>query len=106
MRPAGLEVGFCGAKPLSGVLLGKWFGERFAVRPLISLGQNSMMVYIVHIEMVYGLFTLLKPHAATIPQASMGLFVIFLAILVMTKTREAMKGRWNEVPGWVGLRRR
>ncbi len=84
-----------GARPI--------FGERFTVRPLISLGQNSMMVYVVHIEMVYGLFTILKPRAATVPQASMGLFVIFLAMLVMTKTRFAMRGRWKEVPAWVGL---
>ncbi len=88
-----------GARPL---LPGK-LGERLAVRPLISLGQNSLMVYWVHIEMVYGLFTILKPRAATISQATMGLFVIFVAMLVMTKARFAMRGRWKEVPTWVGL---
>lgn len=88
-----------GARP---IFPGK-LGERFEVRPLISLGQNSMMVYIVHIEMVYGLFTILYPRSQGIAAASWGLLLIFVAMVVMTRTRFAMRGRWREVPGWVGL---
>jgi uncharacterized membrane protein len=55
--------------------------------PLIQLGQTSLLVYWVHIEFVYGRFSLLPKRAETIPGASRGLLEIFLFMLILSLLR-------------------
>jgi uncharacterized membrane protein len=61
--------------------------------PLIQLGKTSLLVYWVHIELVYGRFHILPPHSQTILGASKGLLTIFLAMLVLSLGRTAWKAR-------------
>jgi uncharacterized membrane protein len=71
--------------------------------PLIQLGQTSLLVYWVHIEFVYGRFSLLPKRAESILGATRGLLEIigFMLILSLLRTRIDWK-RMN----WKELRRR
>ena len=64
--------------------LGSW-ATRFS--PLIQLGQTSLLVYWVHIEFVYGRFSLLPKRAQSIPTATRGLVEIFLFMLILSVIR-------------------
>jgi len=57
--------------------------------PLIQLGQTSLLVYWVHIEFVYGRFSLLPKRAVGIATATRGLaeICLFMLILSMLRTR-------------------
>jgi uncharacterized membrane protein len=55
--------------------------------PLIQLGQTSLLVYWVHIEFVYGRFSLLPKRAVGIRSASLGLLTIFLMMLALSLLR-------------------
>jgi uncharacterized membrane protein len=65
--------------------------------PLIQLGQASLLVYWVHIELVYGRFSILPKHIQSIRSASLGLLTIFLAMLLLAFLRTKMKGRGVEI---------
>jgi hypothetical protein len=55
--------------------------------PLIQLGQTSLLVYWVHIEFVYGRFSILPKRAQSIPTATRGLVEIFLFMLLLSLVR-------------------
>lgn len=57
--------------------------------PLIQLGQTSLLVYWVHIEFVYGRFSLLPKRALGIATATRGLaeICLFMLILSLLRTR-------------------
>lgn len=57
--------------------------------PLIQLGQTSLLVYWVHIEFVYGRFSILPRRSVSILTASRGLIeiTIFMLILSLIRTR-------------------
>lgn len=57
--------------------------------PLTQLGQTSLLVYWVHIEFVYGRFSILPKRSQSIPVASRGLLeiILFMLILSMLRTR-------------------
>jgi uncharacterized membrane protein len=63
--------------------------------PLIQLGQASLLVYWVHLEFVYGRFSILAKHAAGIRTASAGLLIIFLAMLALAYIRTHTKA-WTK----------
>jgi hypothetical protein len=65
--------------------------------PLIQLGQASLLVYWVHIELVYGRFSILPKHIQSIRSASLGLLTIFLAMLLLAFLRTKMRGRGVEI---------
>jgi uncharacterized membrane protein len=69
--------------------------------PLIQLGQASLLVYWVHLEFVYGRFSILPKHIQSIRTASLGLLAIFLAMLILAFLRTRMKGRGTEMLAWV-----
>jgi hypothetical protein len=83
---------------------GEWGSGRWGFSPLIQLGQASLVVYWVHIEFVYGRFSILRKHAQGIRTASIGLLAIFLAMLALaflrTRTKGWMKGRGVEIREW------
>jgi hypothetical protein len=50
----------------------------------------------VHIEFVYGRFSLLRKHGMTTAGASIGLLTIFIAMLLLSRFRGHLKGRGAE----------
>ncbi len=66
-------------------------------RPLLQLGKTSLLVYWVHIEFVYGRFSILPKRAETIPQASFGLLIIFLSMLALSVARAGFKNGPPEI---------
>jgi len=61
--------------------------------PVIQLGTTSLLVYWVHIEFVYGRFSILRKHESTLGQATIGLIVIFLSMLALSLWRTEAKGK-------------
>jgi len=82
----------------------RWGAANWGFSPMIQLGQTSLLVYWVHIEFVYGRFSILPKRAMGIAGASLGLGVIFVAMLLLSLARTRLKGHGSEVMGWV-LRR-
>jgi uncharacterized membrane protein len=84
------------------ILLGvyAWCRWGFATRgfsPMIQLGQTSLLVYWVHIEFVYGRFSILRKRAMSIGEATLGLAVIFVAMVLLSLARTRLKGRGSEL---------
>jgi len=71
----------------------RWGAGQWGFSPLIQLGQTSLLVYWVHIEFVYGRFSILPKRAQTIQSASLGLLAIFLGMLVLSVFRTKLKGQ-------------
>ena len=65
----------------------QWGAGTFGFSPLIQLGHTSLLVYWVHIEFVYGRFSLLPKHASGIPVAAVGITAVFLGMLVLSLIR-------------------
>lgn len=78
----------------------RWGPGQWGFSPLIQLGQTSLLVYWVHIEFVYGRFTILSRRANSIGKASLGLLTIFLSMLVLSLARTKFKGRLSRIPVW------
>jgi fucose 4-O-acetylase-like acetyltransferase len=79
---------------------GQWHAGQWGFSPLIQLGQASLLVYWVHIEFVYGRFSILPKHTQSIRGASLGLLTIFLAMLLLAFLRTRMKGHGVEMLAW------
>lgn len=71
----------------------RWGLGQWGFSPLIQLGNTSLLVYWVHIEFVYGRFSILPRHSQTVAGASMGLLTITLAMLALSLARTKWKGR-------------
>jgi uncharacterized membrane protein len=70
----------------------RWgLGQR-GFSPMIQLGNTSLLVYWVHIELVYGKFTILRPRSQTIAGATRGLITIFLMMLALSIVRTKWLG--------------
>src|SRR5437879_6274927 len=86
----------------TGVVLGivflayAWCRWGFTVKgfaPVIELGRTSLFVYWLHIEFVYGRFSILAKRSQSILGATAGIMVIFAAMVVVAVIRNRMKGR-------------
>jgi uncharacterized membrane protein len=78
----------------------RWGRATRGFSPLIQLGQTSLLVYWVHIEFVYGRFSLLPKRAQTISGASRGLLEIFLFMLLLSLLRTRIDWKnidWKKV---------
>ena len=75
----------------------RWGAGQWGFSPLIQIGQTSLLVYWVHIEFVYGRFSILAKRAQTIPMASLGLLIIFTAMVLLSLARTRFKGRGGEL---------
>jgi uncharacterized membrane protein len=72
----------------------RWgFGQR-GFSPMVQLGNTSLLVYWVHIEFVYGRFSILPKAQCSIVKATAGLVIIFLAMLGLSLLRT----RWKKRP--------
>jgi uncharacterized membrane protein len=78
----------------------RWGAGQWGFSPIAQLGQTSLLVYWVHIEFVYGRFSILPKRAMSIQAATLGLLTIFLAMLLLSIVRTRMKGRGAEVLAW------
>jgi uncharacterized membrane protein len=73
----------------------KWFS------PLAQLGQTSLLVYWVHIEFVYGRFSILRKNSQSLPMATLGLATIFSAMLLLSMLRTRWKQGTLPLPSWL-----
>lgn len=78
-----------------------WGAPQWMFSPLAQLGQTSLLVYWVHIEFVYGRFSLLQKHAQNVGTATVGLIAICLAMLALSLLRTKFKGRRLEAFNWL-----
>jgi len=69
----------------------RWGLAQMGFSPVIQLGTTSLLVYWVHIEFVYGRLSILPKRGCSIPKATFGLFVIFLAMLALSILRTRYK---------------
>jgi uncharacterized membrane protein len=76
----------------------RWGLAQMGFSPIIQLGKTSLLVYWVHIEFVYGRFSILPKHRCTVLQATAGLCIIFLAMLVLSLLRTNWKTRHAKAP--------
>jgi len=81
----------------------RWGLATHGFSPLIQLGQTSLLVYWVHIEFVYGRFSLLPKRAESILTASRGLLEIFLFMLILSLVRTRID--WKKI-NWKRMTRR
>lgn len=80
----------------------RWGFGTWGFSPLIQLGQTSLLVYWVHIELVYGRFSIMHKRSQTIAGATYGLLMIILMMLTLSLLRTRTKGRAAE--WWSSLR--
>ncbi len=74
----------------------RWGAGRWGFSPLIQMGQTSLLVYWLHIEFVYGRFSILHKKSQSIASASLGLLIIFTAMLLVSLLRTKLKGmQWG-----------
>jgi len=88
-----LRVGLLLVILLLGYVWCRWGLGASRFRPLIQLGNTSLLVYWVHIEFVYGRFSILAKKQQSIRAASFGLLAIFLAMLLLSVLRTWWKSR-------------
>lgn len=69
----------------------RWGWGQYGFSPLIQMGKTSLIVYWVHIEFVYGRFSILPRRSQTVLGASKGLVIIFLSMLVVSLLRTKFK---------------
>ena len=98
----------------SGILLGilslayawcRWGLPQRSFSPLAQLGKTSLLVYWVHIEFVYGRFSILPKRQCGMVKATAGLLAVFLAMLALSVLRTRWKQRKSEAAGSVELER-
>jgi hypothetical protein len=71
----------------------RWGLAQKGFSPLIQLGNTSLLVYWVHIEFVYGRFSILPKGKCSIPKATMGFLTIFAAMVALSVLRTRWKKR-------------
>jgi uncharacterized membrane protein len=82
----------------------RWGWATRGFSPIIQLGQTSLLVYWVHIEFVYGRFSLLPKRAESIPGATRGLLEIFVFMLLLSLLRTRVD--WKKTLDWKKVTRR
>jgi len=84
----------------------RWGFGQIGFSPMIQLGKTSLLVYWVHIEFVYGKFSILPRQSQSVIGASRGLLIIFLAMLVLSLLRTKLRGRLMQFLTWNRTRTR
>ena len=69
----------------------RWGFAQKGFSPVIQLGNTSLLVYWVHIQFVYGGLSILPKQSCSIPKATFGLILIFLAMLGLSLLRTRYK---------------
>lgn len=76
----------------------KWGFARLGFSPLIQLGQASLLVYWVHLEFVYGKFSILHKRGVSIQTATLGLLAITITMTILAYFR-------THPPKWIAWRK-
>jgi len=71
----------------------RWGAGEWGFSPLIEMGKCSLLVYWVHIEFVYGRFSILPKRSVDVRTATYGLIAIFVAMTLLAAVR-------NRFPKW------
>ena len=71
----------------------RWGFAQSGFSPIIQLGKTSLLVYWVHIEFVYGRFSILPKGQCSELKATAGLLTIFLAMVALSLLRTWWKRR-------------
>jgi uncharacterized membrane protein len=71
----------------------RWGLAQKGFSPIIQLGKTSLLVYWVHIEFVYGRFSILPKGQCSALKATLGLLTIFLAMVALSLFRTSWKKR-------------
>ncbi len=71
----------------------RWGAGQWGFSPFMQLGKTSLLVYWVHIEFVYGRFTILPHRGVGIGVATEGLLVICVSMLLLSLGRTGLDGR-------------
>jgi fucose 4-O-acetylase-like acetyltransferase len=79
----------------------RWGAGQRMFSPLVQLGQTSLLVYWVHIEFVYGRLSILPKKLMDIRTASLGLLVIFLAMVLLSMWRTRLRGQGSNLLMWI-----
>jgi uncharacterized membrane protein len=88
---------------LAGYAWCRWGFGSIGFSPWMQLGQTSLLVYWVHMDFVYGPLSLFDQQSQGIRGATLGLFEITVAMVLLSIVRTRFKGRGPEL--WVWLRR-
>jgi uncharacterized membrane protein len=75
--------------------------SRIPFSPLVQMGQTSLLVYWVHIEFVYGRFSILQKGVQSIPMATLGLLIITAAMVLLSVARTRWKRNGAEMLAWL-----
>ncbi|HZE24985.1 MAG TPA: hypothetical protein VE054_13385, partial [Blattabacteriaceae bacterium] len=78
----------------------RWGPGGWGFSPMIQLGRTSLLVYWVHIELVYGKFSILPHRSQNVVGASAGLLAIFIAMLALSMLRTKLRGRFDWLAFW------
>ena len=78
----------------------RWGAGQRGFSPMIEMGKCSLLVYWVHVELVYGGLSIMKGHNYTIGQATFGFAVIFVSMVLLAVIRNGTKGRGKEIRAW------
>ncbi len=91
-----LRIGMLLLMTTAAYLWCRWGLGEWGFSPMIQLGKTSLLVYWVHIELVYGKFAILPKRSQGIAGASEGLIFIFLAMLALSLLRTNLRGKFGE----------
>lgn len=69
----------------------RWGWANLSFSPVIQLGKTSLLVYWVHIEFVYGSFSIERKNGCTLDEATIGLLQIIVAMLLLSVARTGWK---------------
>jgi uncharacterized membrane protein len=83
----------------------RWGLGQVGFSPMIQMGQTSLLVYWVHIEFVYGRFSILKKEGESIPMATLGLLIITVAMVLLSLARTGWTDHRAEILAWVKRKR-
>jgi uncharacterized membrane protein len=78
----------------------RWGLGQVGFSPMIQMGQTSLLVYWVHIEFVYGRFSILTKNAQSIPMATLGLLIITVAMVLLSMARTGWTNHRPEILAW------
>ena len=88
---------------LAGYAWCRWGFGAIGFSPWMQLGQTSLLVYWVHVDFVYGCFSLFDQQSQGIRGATLGLFEITIAMVLLSIARTRLRGRGPDT--WAWLRR-
>lgn len=71
----------------------RWGWATKGFSPFIQFGKTSLLVYWAHIEFVYGRLSILPKRRSSIPLATLGMIVIFAAMLALSIWRTRSRSR-------------